>query len=958
MSQNTDWPVEKVRSTFIKYFVEKEHVFYKSSPTVPHDDPTLLFANAGMNQYKAVFLGTLDPNSPLAPIRRAANSQKCIRAGGKHNDLDDVGQDTYHHTFFEMLGNWSFGDYFKKDAIQFAWEFLIDVVSLPKDRLYVTYFGGSTELNMEPDLDTMNFWLSIGVEADHLLPGSVKDNFWEMGETGPCGPCSEIHFDRIGGRNAASLVNMDDPDVLEVWNLVFIQFNRESNGELRTLPNQHIDTGMGLERLVSVLQDKRSNYDTDVFMPIFHKIQEITGVRDYTGKLGAEDVDGIDTAYRVIADHVRTLTFAITDGGVPSNEGRGYVLRRILRRGARYARKYMQVSIGHFFSSLMDVVVSGMGGAFPELHTRINEVKAILDEEEVAFSKTLDRGEKLFETYLAKAKSSGSKILSGADVWRLYDTYGFPVDLTRIMTEENGMQIDEEGFQLAQEAAKNLSRLGKSGGGDQQLVALDVHDLASLDNNVDVPKTNDEYKYTDSLVQARVKSIFYQRAFYPDTSSLPEGSRFGVLTDKTNFYAESGGQEYDTGNIISVDGETEFVVEDCQVFGGYVLHIGHLKYGKLSLETEVELTYNETRRYTLRNYHTSTHILNFALREVLNEEIEQKGSLVTQEKLRFDFSFKSPLSTAQLAKVEDICNKVIAKNLKVYSNDVPLPIAKAIHGLRAVFGETYPDPVRVVSIGYDVNEITNDVSNPLWKTTSIEFCGGTHVVKTGDIKRFIVLEESGISKGVRRIVALTGEEAKAAEHTAKLFTGKLDRLTTLSGSELDAELKVVSKELDALSISAVTKAEYRTRFNGIKKAFDEADKARKAEQVKEATEAVKAYFAEHSEASYWVASLNVGSNTKALAGAINYAKTSLQDKAIYVLSADQDSGRVLHNCIVGKSLIAKGFKASEWADVVSKKVGGKKGGKEDAAQGSGDKVEALNEALEAAEEFAKLKIGA
>ncbi|KAL0073285.1 alanyl-tRNA synthetase [Phycomyces blakesleeanus] len=958
MTEQVEWPANKVRSAFISYFEKNSHVFYPSSSTVPHDDPTLLFANAGMNQYKSVFLGTVDPNSPLATIRRAVNSQKCIRAGGKHNDLDDVGKDTYHHTFFEMLGNWSFGDYFKKEAIRLGWEFLTKELGLPKERLYVTYFGGDAKQGLEPDLEAKQMWLDIGVDEERLLPGSAKDNFWEMGETGPCGPCSEIHYDRIGGRNASSLVNEDDPNVLEIWNLVFIQFNRENDGSLRLLPNKHIDTGMGLERLVSIMQNKYSNYDTNIFMPIFAKIQELTGARTYSGKLGAEDVDGIDTAYRVIADHIRTLTFAITDGGVPSNEGRGYVLRRILRRGARYVRKYFNVPIGTFFSSLVDTLVAEMSSAFPELTTKVTEVKEILDEEEVAFAKTLDRGEKLFENYLAKTKATGSKTLPGADVWRLYDTYGFPVDLTRIMAEENGMTVDEKEFEIAQETAKNLSRKVKGGNDGDDVVALDVHDIAALDANNAVPKTDDSYKYSDSIIQARVKAIFYKRAFYPDSSAVPEGRNFGILTDKTNFYAESGGQEYDTGSIISLDGETEFVVEDCQVYGGYVLHVGHLKYGKLSLDTEVEVSYDETRRHTLRNYHTSTHILNFALREVLGGEIDQKGSLVSQEKLRFDFSFKSALTTKQLAEIEKMCSSFITKNTKVYSREVPLPVAKAIHGLRAVFGETYPDPVRVVSIGFDVEDITKDVANPKWKTTSIEFCGGTHVVKTGDIKSFAILEESGIAKGIRRIVALTGDEALAADRAAKEFVTKIDKLEKLSGADLDAALKVVSKELDALTISAVTKAEYRERFNKTKKTFDDSEKARKAEQVKEATEAVKAYFVSNPKATYLVTSLNVGNNSKALAGAINYAKASLKDKAVYVLSADKDSGRVAHNCIVGKDLIAKGLKASDWAGVVSEKVGGKKGGKEDSAQGSGDKIDGMADALKAAEEFAKLKIGA
>ncbi|KAI9281860.1 alanyl-tRNA synthetase [Sporodiniella umbellata] len=954
----TEWPANKVRSTFVKYFEENGHSFVPSSSTVPHDDPTLLFANAGMNQFKPMFLGTLDPSSPLANVKRACNSQKCIRAGGKHNDLDDVGKDTYHHTFFEMLGNWSFGDYFKLDATRMGWEFLTKVINLPEDRLYVTYFGGDEKLGLSADLEAKKMWMDLGVEEKRLIPGNVKDNFWEMGETGPCGPCSEIHYDRIGGRDAAHLVNMDDPNVLEIWNLVFMQFNRESDGTLRPLPNQHIDTGLGLERLVSILQNKYSNYDTDVFTPMFDKIKESTGARDYTGKLGSEDVDGVDTAYRVIGDHIRTLTFAIADGGVPSNEGRGYVLRRILRRGARYARKYFKVSIGTFFSSLVDTLLEQMKEAYPELGKKVNEIKAILDEEEVAFSKTLDRGEKLFEAYMNKTKEAKSSVLNGDDVWRLYDTYGFPVDLTRIMAEENGLEVNEAQFEAAQEAAKNKSRKVKGDASGQGVVALDVHDLGALDANEAVPKTNDGAKYLPGSIEAKVKAIFFERQFYASTREIPEDRDFGLLLDQTNFYAESGGQEYDTGSILHLNGGAEFAVHDCQVYGGYVLHVGHLKYGQLALDEPVEVTYDSSRRHPLKNNHTATHILNFALRSVLGEDIDQKGSLVAPEKLRFDFSYKAPVNVQQLAEVEKISNAFVEKNDKVYAKEVPLAVAKAIHGLRAVFGETYPDPVRVVSIGYDVDEVTQDVSNPQWKTTSIEFCGGTHVNSTGDIKHFVIIEESGIAKGIRRIVAVTGEAALKAQREAAHVGQRLDRLETLSGASLETELKVVSKEIDQAVISSVSKAEYRERFAVIKKSFDHAEKLRKAEQVKEVTEKVKNYFEAHPEAAYYVVEFNVGNNSKALAGAINYAKSHLKDKALYVFSADKESGRVAHNCIVGKVFIEKGLKASAWAQVVCENIGGKKGGKDDAAQGSGDKIEGLAEALKAAEAFAQSKIQA
>lgn len=440
-----------------------------------------------MNQFKAIFLGTVDRDSDFAKLKRAANSQKCIRAGGKHNDLDDVGKDSYHHTFFEMLGNWSFGDYFKEEAIQLSWQLLTKVYGLQPDRLYVTYFEGKADAGLDPDTEARDFWLAQGVPEDHILTGDMKDNFWEMGDQGPCGPCSEIHYDRIGGRNASHLVNQDDPNVIEIWNNVFIQYNREPDKSLKSLPNKHVDTGMGFERLVSILQNKPSNYDTDVFTPLFARIQEITGAREYQGKFGEEDADGVDTAYRVVADHVRLLTFAISDGGVPNNVGRGYVVRRVLRRGARYARKYFNTDIGSFFSKLVPTLVEQMGDMFPEIKKKQDEVKEILDEEEVSFAKTLDRGESMFEKYAQNCKSNGTKTLAGADVWRLYDTYGFPVDLTRLMCDERGLEIIDKDVAEAQEKAREASKGEKKAGAT--LVKLDVHDISTLENMPDVPKT-------------------------------------------------------------------------------------------------------------------------------------------------------------------------------------------------------------------------------------------------------------------------------------------------------------------------------------------------------------------------------------------------------------------------------------------------------------------------------------
>jgi alanyl-tRNA synthetase len=564
-----------------------------SSSVVPLSDPTLLFTNAGMNQYKSIFLGTVDPASDFATLKRAVNSQKCIRAGGKHNDLDDVGKDSYHHTFFEMLGNWSFGDYFKKETIEYSWELLTKVYGIDPKRLYVTYFEGSEGL--DADLEAKELWKSVGVPEDHILPGNMKDNFWEMGDQGPCGPCSELHYDlrepKDGDyRNAASLVNADDPEVIEIWNNVFIQYNREPDRSLRPLPNKHIDTGMGFERLVCLLQKKMSNYDTDVFTPLFKVIQDITGAREYRGGFGKDDPDGVDTAYRVVADHVRLLTFAIADGGYPNNVGRGYVVRRVLRRGARYARKYFQTEIGDFFSKIVPSLVEQMGTMFPEIKAKETDIKEALDEEEKSFAKSLDRGEVMFEKYANKAKKQGSNDLSGDDVWRLYDTYGFPEDLTKIMAEERGLNINEQDVRDAQEKAREASKGDKKAAA--ALVKLDVHDLGALEGMNDVPKTDDSSKYGRENITSIIKAIYHNKKFLKSTTEVPEGEQFGVLLDKTNFYAEQGGQEYDTGRLL-VDGEAEIQVDNVQVYGGYVLHTGYMKYGELQVGSEVITEYDE-----------------------------------------------------------------------------------------------------------------------------------------------------------------------------------------------------------------------------------------------------------------------------------------------------------------------------------------------------------------------------
>ncbi|CAL1705403.1 unnamed protein product [Somion occarium] len=926
-SSSTAWPAKKVRETFFEYFRSKGHTFVPSSSTIPYEDPTLLFANAGMNQFKSIFLGTVDPHSDLSKVKRAFNSQKCIRAGGKHNDLEDVGKDSYHHTFFEMLGNWSFGDYFKKEAITYSWELLTEVYGLPKDQLYVSYFGGDPQTGLEPDLEAKQLWIDQGVPESHVLPGSLKDNFWEMGATGPCGPCSEIHYDHIGGREAAHLVNQDDPLVVEVWNNVFIQFNREDDGTLRPLPSKHVDTGMGYERLVSALQTKHSNYDTDVFSPIFTRIQELTGVRPYEGKFGEEDVDGIDTAYRVVADHVRTLTFALSDGGVPNNVGRGYVLRRILRRGARYARKKLGVTIGSFFSSLMPVVIEQMGDVFPELMKRPDEVKELLDEEEVSFARTLDRGEKMFDQYASRAKNQGNR-LSGKDVWRLYDTYGFPVDLTRLMADELRLTFDDKEFEEAQAASKEASKVQKKDTKDA--VKLDVHDIAALEKNAAVPKTDDSAKYGLGNVDSKIVAVYHNKSFLQTTSVIPEDVTFGILLDRSSFYAESGGQEYDTGSIV-IDGEAEFEVTNVQVFNGYVLHIGQMKYGSLKVGDEVVSSYDELRRWPIRNNHTATHILNFALREILGDHIDQKGSLVAPTKLRFDFSHKAQVSNPDLIKIESLSQDWIRHNVNVYSKELDLRVAQKIPGLRAVFGESYPDPVRVVTLEFDVEDIARDIENSKWRQTSVEFCGGTHVAKTGEIKDFVITEESGIAKGIRRIIAVTGNEAKEVRR------------------EKDAALKAYTVELNQADISLLQKKDLQDRLSTTRKAFDKSVKEKEAAANKAAADGLLQFFKEHPNDDAYFAILDVEGNAKALQNVALQAKKL--SKSTYVFSVDSQNGKVAHVNAVSSHAKSKGVDAREWANAVVQVVGGKAGGKEDGAQGVGVEVSKVEDALKAARDY-------
>ena len=936
----------EIRQAFLDYFLEKQgHTHVPSSPVVPHDDPTLLFTNAGMNQYKPVFLEQVPPGSPLQGLKRAANSQKCIRAGGKHNDLEDVGKDTYHHTFFEMLGNWSFGDYFKAESIEWGFEFLTSVCGIDPQRLYATYFGGDADAGLEPDEEARELWLKY-LPAERVLPFGMKDNFWEMGETGPCGPCSEIHFDRIGGRDASSLVNMDDPDVIEVWNLVFIQFNRENADTLKPLPAKHVDTGMGLERLASVLLEKPSNYDTDLFTPIFERISAITGARGYSGKLGAEDTDRVDMAYRVIADHVRTLTVAITDGATPSNEGRGYVLRRVLRRAVRFGRQMLNAETG-FLSGLVPTVVEMLGGAFPELVQHRDRVVEIVREEEESFGRTLDKGIRQFDDI-----ARGGGRVSGEDAFKLYDTFGFPLDLTQIMAEERGLDVDVPGFERAMEAQRERSRAGSKFGGEGESLKLEPDALARL-AYLDIPPTDDGAKYDPRLVRAQVRAIWAGARFgFEESVGVNDHERVGVVLDKTCFYAEAGGQVADTGELRLDEGEGRFEVEDVQAFGQYVLHIGRVADGELRVGAMCECDIDTQARTRTAANHTTTHLLNLALRAELGDHTDQRGSLVDPDKLRFDFAHNKPVEPAELEAIESTVRDRIERGLEVRSEVAPLEAAKKIGPVRAVFGEKYPDPVRVVAIGADVGELVASPDDDRWTGLSVEFCGGTHLSRTDEAKAFALVSETGIAKGIRRIEGLTGVPALAAISAADNAEQRLGEIASLPDSELGAAISAWQRELEALTLPTVRRSNLQEKLGELHGRVKAAQKAA-AGAIRERAIGEAKSIAEDAKAggrAFVSAVIDAGEDRAAIQAACK-SIVDATNLPTLLLSASDDKVAIIAMCPA--DAVGAGLKAGDWIREVAPVVGGKGGGKPDQAQGGGTDPAKAGEAIESAAAFAE-----
>lgn len=959
-----NWPATRIRKTFLEFFEHQKdlpHTFYKSCPVVPLDDPTLLFINAGMNQYKPIFLGQVDPSHPMAKLVRACNSQKCIRAGGKHNDLDDVGKDVYHHTFFEMLGNWSFGDYFKKDAVHLSFTLLTDVYGIDRNRLYATYFGGDDKQGLPSDEETRQIWLEY-LPAERVLPFGCKDNFWEMGDVGPCGPCTEIHYDRIGNRDASKLVNADMPDVIEIWNNVFIQFNREQDGKLVPLPHQHVDTGMGFERLASILQGKDSNYDTDVFTPLFAAVQESTKAPPYTGKLGKEDPDKKDMAYRVVADHIRTLTFAISDGAVPSNDGRGYVLRRILRRAVRYGQQFLNAPSG-FLTELVPVVVNMLGEAFPELVLKQKIVEEIILEEERSFGRTLNKGIERFKKIAlsireANVGSNKALVVPGEDAFFLYDSMGFPIDLTEIMAEEEGMTVDLKGYEACMRLQSERSKMDRKKGGSNgaRPLVLEARETSTLASK-GVKATDDMAKFVWNIQpSAKVVAVFTttdSSSEFVDEVKTGDFERVGVILDKTSFYAQAGGQIYDTGVLSAASFNLD--VDSVESYAGYVMHMGPLTSGSIKVGDTVECQVDYVRRAKIAPNHTMTHALNFALREVLGKVVDQRGSLVDELRLRFDFTTNKPLKPDQLATVETICNDIIKQGLEVYTQDSAQAEAKRIQGLRAVFGETYPDFVRVVSIGQPIAPMLEDPENSNWTNFSVEFCGGTHVKNTKEAKKFVLYEESAIAKGIRRVSAYTCDLALEAEVRGAKLQAELTTIDKLSGNEFVERVSAFKPVLDQALISLPLKDLLRKQLEGlverVKKIKREAAAARAANGVRDAVaEATKARDAGQE---FVIVNFDVGTDSKLGREMLEAMSTIIPTGSFMIFSVDLDANKTAAFTQVSQQHVdAKQLDARKWVNHAMTVMKGKGGGKDAFnATGQAKTVEKVQEAMALAKAF-------
>ena len=850
---------KEIRESFKDFFRSKEHQIVPSAPMVIKDDPTLMFTNAGMNQFKDIILG-----NAAAKYKRVADSQKCLRVSGKHNDLEEVGMDTYHHTMFEMLGNWSFGDYFKQEAIDWAWEYLVDVLKLDPRRLYATVFEGSKEENLSRDDEAASIW-EKHLPADHIINGNKKDNFWEMGDTGPCGPCSEIHIDlrsdaeraEVDGRE---LVNKDHPQVIEIWNLVFMQYNRKADGSLESLPAKVIDTGMGFERLCMALQGKTSNYDTDVFTPLIGKIAELSGK-----KYGENDK--VDIAMRVIADHVRTIAFSIADSQLPSNAKAGYVIRRILRRAVRYAYTFLDQKSA-FMYRLIDTLIESMGEAYPELPAQRELIMKVIKEEEDSFLRTLENGIKLLDGAIEEAKKAGKTEISGKEAFVLYDTYGFPLDLTELILKENNMTLDQAGFTKEMEAQKARAR---------NAAAVEATDW------VTVREGEQEFVgYDNTSVETQI--LRYRKVKQKNKEF------YQIVLSVTPFYAEMGGQVGDSGKLIN--GDDVIDIYDTKRENGMGVHLS------TKLPKDVEATFvaqiNEEARLATCCNHTATHLLHEALREVLGTHVEQKGSFVSPQVLRFDFSHFQKVTPEELSKVEKLANKKVRQAIaRDERRNVPIAEAQAM-GAMALFGEKYGEEVRVIKYG-----------------DSVELCGGTHVDNTGNIGMIKIISESSIAAGIRRIEAITGENVeKAIDETANtlkeigaMFNNAPNLLQTLRKSlEENAELRKEAEEY------------FKERVNNLTKSVLES-----AEQVGD-IKVVK------------LMGVRVPDVVKSVAFGVRAAST---EKTAFIAATIDMGGKPLLTVMLTDDLVKEGRNASMMVREAAKEIKGGGGGQPGFAQAGG-----------------------
>lgn len=873
---------QDIRKQFLQFFESKGHLIVPSAPIVLKDDPTLMFNNSGMAQFKEYFLGNGTPKS-----QRIADTQKCLRVSGKHNDLEDVGFDTYHHTMFEMLGNWSFGDYFKKEAINWAWELLTEVYKIPKENLYVSVFEGNPEENVPFDQEAWDIWKGL-IDEDRIILGNKKDNFWEMGDQGPCGPCSEIHVDLRSDEEKAqvsgkSLVNNDHPQVIEIWNNVFMEFNRKADGSLEKLPAQHVDTGMGFERLCMALQGKTSNYDTDVFTPLIEKVTAITGLQ-YTPnevKNISEEQNKTNIAIRVVVDHVRAVAFAIADGQLPSNTGAGYVIRRILRRAIRYGFTFLNTK-EPFINKLVEVLAQQMGEFFPEIKSQQQLVTNVIREEEASFLRTLDQGLQLLENVVAETKG---KEVSGAKAFELYDTFGFPIDLTALILREKGYELDEAGFNAAMQEQKARSRAASEVSTEDWSVLIP----GNVESFVGYDQTENEVKIT------RIRKI----------DSKKDGVLYQIVLDATPFYPEGGGQVGDKGSLVSANETIDII--DTKKENNLILHFAKQLPENVSASFVAKVN-TDLRTSTSKN-HSATHLMHQALRAVLGTHVEQKGSLVNANNLRFDFSHFSKVTDEEIKQVEDFVNARIEEQLPLIERR-SIPIQQALdEGAMALFGEKYGDTVRAIKFGQ-----------------SMELCGGIHVKNTADIWHFKIISEGAVAAGIRRIEAITGEAVK------EFYTHQENTLATIKES-----LKNPQDVLKAVASLQEENAKLKKQMEQLLK-----------EKAKNLKGDLAAQLQTINGVQFLAAQVDLNAEgAKDLAYELGTLGTNL-----FLVLATADEDKPMLTCYISKELVAdKNLNAGQVVRELGKYIQGGGGGQAFFATAGGKNAAGIKQALEKAVDF-------